>query len=45
MRQFPADKPEVSAWVRAGGGRHTFLAFSLIALVILLAYLAIGLPK
>lgn len=36
------EKPDVYAWVRYGGGRHSFLGFSLIVVLCIFAYVALG---
>ena len=36
------EKPDIYAWVRYGGGRHSFLGFSLIIVLCIFAYVALG---
>ena len=37
-----SQRPDVYAWVQKGGGRHTFLGFSLITVFSVIAYVAFG---
>lgn len=45
MNHQDYERTDVYAWARAGGGRQTYLAFGMISIITVLAYLALGFGK